>query len=45
MLVFRCGVANPGTLCRDMTKAGIPLKDSLGRPAASTRFVGHSSAK
>jgi integrase len=38
MLVFRRGVADPDTLRRDMTKVGIPLKDSLGRPVGIHTF-------
>ena len=38
MLVFPRGVADVETLHRDMIKAGIPLKDKLGRPAGTHTF-------
>ncbi len=38
MLLFPRGVSDVDTLHRDMVKAGIPLKDKLGRPAGIHTF-------
>ncbi len=38
MLLFPRGVSDVDTLHRDMVKAGIPLKDRLGRPAGIHTF-------
>jgi len=38
MLLFPRGVSDVDTLHRDMIKAGIPLKDKLGRPAGIHTF-------